>query len=221
MGVLASVRVLGQSPTVGLPLGDHVAKPILARVCVFCGSNSGARAQYAAAAQALADQLVARGSELVYGGAQVGLMGVLAQRVLARGGRVTGVIPEVLVAKEVAHPALNELRIVGSMHERKAVMSDLSDGFLALPGGLGTLEELFEVLTWAQLGLHSKPCGLLNVSGYFDPLLAFLDHAVSERLLKSRHRALLLADDDPASLLDRMAAYRRPAGEKWIGRESA
>ena len=191
------------------------------RVCVFTGSNHGAREQYAAAARKLAHDLVARGCELVYGGAHVGLMGVLAETVLENGGRVIGVIPEVLLAKEVAHHGLTELRVVASMHERKAVMSDLADAFVALPGGLGTLEELFEVLTWSQLGLHAKPCGILNVSGYFDALLAFLDHAVCERLLKSAHRALLIVDGDSGSLLDRLAAYRAPAIDKWIDRESS
>lgn len=191
------------------------------RVCVFTGSNHGAREQYAAAARQLAHDLVGRGCELVYGGAHVGLMGVLAESVLESGGRVIGVIPEVLLAKEVAHHGLTELRVVASMHERKAVMSDLADAFVALPGGLGTLEELFEVLTWSQLGLHAKPCGILNVSGYFDALLAFLDHAVRERLLKSAHRSLLIVDGDSGSLLDRLAAYRAPAIDKWIDRESS
>jgi uncharacterized protein (TIGR00730 family) len=191
------------------------------RVCVFCGSSPGAREEYAATARQLAGDLVARGCELVYGGGNVGLMGVVADAVLARGGRVIGVIPEVLLAKEVAHRGLTELRVVASMHERKAVMTDLADAFVALPGGLGTLEELFEVLTWSQLGLHAKPCGLLNVCGYFDGLLAFLDHAVKERLLKDKHRALLLGGDDPASLLDRLEAWRPPQVDKWIDRKSS
>ena len=219
-GIRGSPSRSGEASVVRLP-GERVTKRSMERICVFSGSSPGTRDDYAAAARALAGELARRGCELVYGGAQVGLMGVLAQTVLEHGGRVIGVIPEVLVSKEIAHPGLTELRIVGSMHERKAVMSDLSDGFIALPGGLGTLEELFEVLTWAQLGLHAKPCGILNVCGYFDPLLAFLDHAVAERLLKSKHRALVLTDEDPASLLDRMIAYQPPVTEKWIDRESA
>lgn len=198
-----------------------MTKQRMKRVCVFCGSSPGAREDYAATARQLAGDLVARGCELVYGGGNVGLMGVVADAVLARGGRVIGVIPEVLLAKEVAHRGLTELRVVASMHERKAVMADLADAFVALPGGLGTLEELFEVLTWSQLGLHAKPCGLLNVCGYFDGLLAFLDHAVQERLLKDKHRALLLGGDDPASLLDRLEAWRPPLVDKWIDRKSS
>ncbi len=196
-------------------------KQRMKRVCVFCGSSPGAREEYAVTARQLAGDLVARGCELVYGGGNVGLMGVVADAVLARGGRVIGVIPEVLLAKEVAHRGLTELRVVASMHERKAVMADLADAFVALPGGLGTLEELFEALTWSQLGLHAKPCGLLNVCGYFDGLLAFLDHAVKERLLKDKHRALLLGGDDPASLLDRLEAWRPPQVDKWIDRKSS
>ncbi|MCC6642462.1 MAG: TIGR00730 family Rossman fold protein [Deltaproteobacteria bacterium] len=215
-----SGRTHERLPSPALP-GERVTKRSLARICVFCASNPGVREDYAVASRRLASELVARDCELVYGGAQVGLMGVMAQTMLDQGGRVIGVIPEVLVSKEIAHPGLTELRVVASMHERKAVMSDLSDGFVALPGGLGTLEELFEVLTWAQLGLHAKPCGILNVCGYFDPLLSFLDHAVDERLLKSKHRALVLTGEDPSSLLDRMAAYQPPMTEKWIARDSA
>lgn len=191
------------------------------RVCVFTGASPGARNEYAHAAQRLGRELVSRGHELVYGGASVGLMGVLADTVLACGGKVIGVIPEALLAKEVAHGRLSELRVVASMHERKALMSDLSDAFIALPGGLGTLEEIFEVLTWAQLGLHAKPCGMLNVCGYFDTLLAFLDGAVQERFLKSEHRALVITADSPADLLDRLASSRPPLVEKWIDRASS
>ena len=180
---------------------------VLSRVCVFTGSSPGALDAYANAARALACVLLSRQQTLVYGGAKVGLMGVLADAVLQGGGKVIGVIPAHLEAKEVAHQGLTDLRVVGSMHERKAVMADLSDGVIALPGGLGTLEELFEMLTWAQLGLHRKPCGVLNVAGYFDRLLAFLDHAVTQRFMSEPHRGLLLADHDPAALLDRMAAY--------------
>jgi len=191
------------------------------RVCVFTGSSPGARAEYAIAAKQLGRELVSRGHELVYGGGKVGLMGLLADSVLAGGGKVIGVIPEALVAKEVAHGGLSELRVVASMHERKALMSDLSDAFIALPGGLGTLEEFCEVLTWAQLGLHAKPCGMLNVCHYFDALLAFLDRAVEERFLKSEHRALVITADSPHDLLERLASHRPARVEKWIDRRSS
>lgn len=191
------------------------------RVCVFTGSSPGARAEYAHAAHELGRELVSRGVELVYGGGKVGLMGQLADSVLACGGKVVGVIPEALLAKEVAHGGLSELRVVASMHERKAMMSDVSDAFIALPGGLGTLEEFFEVLTWAQLGLHAKPVGIMNVCGYFDALFAFLDRAVEERFVKSEHRAMMIAANSPAELLDRLQSYRAPRVEKWIDRESS
>jgi uncharacterized protein (TIGR00730 family) len=187
-------------------------------LCVFCGSSPGARSDYAATARMLGASLARRAVRLVYGGARVGLMGELADAVLHAGGEVTGVIPESLRAREVAHTDLRDLRIVGSMHERKALMSDLADGFLAIPGGAGTLEEFFEMWTWAQLGIHRKPCGLLNVHGYFDGLLTFLDHAVSERFLRLEHRAMVLVDDDAERLLERFIAYRAPEVEKWIDR---
>jgi uncharacterized protein (TIGR00730 family) len=191
----------------------------LARVCVFAASSPGTRPEYAAMARALGKELAARGTALVYGGARVGLMGALADSVLAAGGFVTGVIPEALVALEVAHESLPDLRIVASMHERKQCMADLADAFVALPGGLGTLEELFEVLTWAQLGMHEKPCGLLNTEGYYDALLGFLDRAVADRLVTPAHRAMLLVEDEPAAILDRFAAYTPPHVEKWLDRE--
>lgn len=191
------------------------------RICVFAGSSRGAREEYASAAQQLARELVAQGYEVVYGGGKVGMMGVLADAALGAGGRVIGVIPKALLEKEVAHAGLTELRVVGSMHERKAMMAELSVGFIALPGGLGTMEEFFEVLTWSQLGLHAKPCGLLNVSGYFDPLLAFLDSTVSERFVKSEHRALVITSTSPTELLERLAAYRPPHVEKWIDRSES
>jgi uncharacterized protein (TIGR00730 family) len=187
-------------------------------LCVFCGSSPGARPGYAATARLLGALLARRAVRLVYGGARVGLMRELADAVLHAGGEVTGVIPESLRAREVAHTDLRDLRIVGSMHERKALMSDLADGFLAIPGGAGTLEEFFEVWTWAQLGIHRKPCGLLNVHGYFDGLLTFLDHAVSERFLRLEHRAMVLVDHDAERLLERFIAYRAPEVEKWIDR---
>ena len=172
------------------------------KVCVFCGSSLGLNPAYAEAARILGMLLAVQGTTLVYGGASVGIMGQLADAVLEHGGKVIGVIPEVLVAKEVSHPGLSELIVVGSMHERKTVMAELADGFIALPGGLGTLEELFEILTWAQLGLHGKPCGLLNIAGYYDALLQFLDHAVAQQLVSGRHRALLTVCESPAALME-------------------
>jgi len=190
-----------------------------ARICVFCGSNLGTRHGYQSSARELAAALVERNIEAVYGGGNIGLMGVLADEVLARGGRVIGVIPESLLAKEVGHGGLTELRVVGSMHERKALMSDLSDGFIALPGGFGTFEEFCEVVTWCQLGIQSKPCGLLNVDAYYDPLLALFDHAVQEGFLREENRALVLDDINPANLLEKMAQFAPSPVPKWIGRE--
>jgi uncharacterized protein (TIGR00730 family) len=172
------------------------------RICVFTGSRHGARSEYAEAAKQLGRDLVARNYGLVYGGGNVGLMTVIADTVLELNGHVTGVIPDALVSKEVAHQGLSDLRVVNSMHERKALMAELSDGFIALPGGIGTMEEFFEVLSWAQLGIHEKPCGLLNVAGYYDPLIHFLDHAVGQDFIKPKHRALLLVESEPAKLLD-------------------
>ena len=191
------------------------------RICVFAGSSRGAREDYAQAAERLAFELVTRGYGVVFGGGRVGMMGVLADATLAAGGEVIGVIPKALLEKEVAHGGLTELRVVASMHERKAMMADLSEGFIALPGGLGTLEEFFEVLTWAQLGLHRKPCGLLNVSGYYDRLLEFLDLTVEERFVKSPHRALVITSTSPADLLERFATYRPPQVAKWIDRAAS
>lgn len=186
------------------------------RICVFAGSSAGSHPEYLAAARALGHALVQRGIGLVYGGARVGLMGELADTVLAGGGEAIGVIPEALVAREVAHRGLTELRIVPSMHVRKAMMADLSDGFIALPGGWGTLEELFEVLTWSQLGLHGKPCGLLNVLGFYDRLLAFIDYSVTERFVRHENRSMILQADAPGALLDLFDGYVPPAVEKWI-----
>lgn len=191
---------------------------LVKRICVFAGSSPGARAQYSLAARELGNALARRQIGLVYGGARVGLMGALADAALAAGGHVTGVIPERLVAKEIAHEGLSELRIVASMHERKALMSDLADGFIALPGGLGTLEELFEVLTWAQLGLHRKPCGLLNVDGFYDQLLSFIDHAVHERLIRPENRAMVLVASAPDVLLQQFDEFVPTMVEKWIDR---
>ena len=186
------------------------------RICVFAGSSSGSQIEYLAAARELGRTLARRDVGVVYGGARVGLMGGLADAVLAERGHVTGVIPEALVAKEVAHQGLSDLRIVTSMHTRKALMAELADGFIALPGGWGTLEEFFEVLTWAQLGLHEKPCGLLNVRGYFDGLLSFIDHSIDERFVRREHRSMVQVSDSPAALLDLFEAYRPPVVKKWI-----
>lgn len=187
-------------------------------VCVFCGSNFGARPSYEQAAAHLGRTVAGRGLRLVYGGAKVGLMGVLADAALAAGGEVVGVIPGALVERELAHTGLTELHPVGSMHARKAMMADLSDAFVALPGGAGTLEELFEVWTWGQLGHHAKPVGIINVEGFFDLLLRFLDHQAEERFMRPEHRAMLLAEEDPERLLDRFETYDPPHVEKWIRR---
>jgi len=185
-------------------------------VCVFCGSNSGARESYAAAAREFGRTIAGRGLKLVYGGAAVGLMGELADAALAAGGHVTGVIPGTLVEREIAHPGLSERHLVTSMHERKAKMADLSDGFVALPGGAGTLEELFEIWTWGQLGHHKKPVGILNVDGFFDGLIDFIDHQGRERFMRPEHREMLMTDAQPGRLLDRFEAYHAPTVEKWI-----
>jgi uncharacterized protein (TIGR00730 family) len=181
-------------------------------VCVFCGSSSGGRPEYAAAARALGSLLAQRGVTLVYGAGHVGLMGVLADAALAAGGRVVGVIPQGLVDRELAHSGLSELHIVRTMHERKALMADRSGAFLALPGGYGTADELFEILTWAQLGIHDKPIGLLNVAGYFDPLLAWLDRAVQDRFVRAEHRLLLQVGEQPETLVDSLIAQARRGG---------
>lgn len=191
---------------------------MLRRICVFCGSNTGARQVYQQAAQTVGQLLCRRGIELVYGGGNVGLMGIVANACLNEGGRVIGVIPQALADREVAHTGLTELRIVGSMHERKFVMADLSDAFVALPGGYGTWEEFFEVLTWSQLGIQRKACGVLNVSGYYDPLLEMADRALSQGFLRDVQRDLLLSDSDPEQLLDRLSNYAGPTVDKWIDR---
>lgn len=188
-------------------------------VCVFCGSSMGLRPAYKLAAIAMGETLARRGLDLVYGGGNVGLMGVVADAALAAGGQVIGVIPEFLVAKELAHTGLTKLHIVSSMHERKALMADLSDAFVALPGGYGTLEEFCEILTWAQLGLHQKPQGLLNVEGYYELLLRLFDQAVTEQFLKAEHRSLVLEASNPEHLLDLLTEYQPPSVDKWIGRD--
>jgi uncharacterized protein (TIGR00730 family) len=187
------------------------------RICVYCGSNKGVHPAYADAATALAGVLVRHEIELVYGGASKGLMGILADAVLERGGIVHGVIPRMLESKEIAHAGLTNLHVVSSMHERKSMMAALADGFIALPGGFGTLEELIEILTWAQLRFHDKPCGVLNVRGYFDRLLGYLDHARAEGFLRAENRAMLLADESAAGLIQQFERYTAPQVEKWIG----
>jgi uncharacterized protein (TIGR00730 family) len=179
------------------------------RLCVFCGSSFGTRPTYRAGAEAFGALLARRQIELVYGGARAGLMGALADAVLAGGGRVTGVIPEALLERELAHQGLTDLRIVGSMHERKALMASLSDGFVALPGGIGTLEELFEVWTWHQLALHAKPCALLDIDGFYGGLVTFMDHVVAQGFLKPMQRQALIVEADGAALLERMTSYHR------------
>lgn len=191
---------------------------MLKRVCVFCGSNPGNGEGYLKAARDTGRLLAARGIELVYGGGKVGLMGALADACLAEGGSVIGIIPNVLVLKEVAHRGLTELHIVQTMHERKAMMADLSDAFIALPGGYGTLDELSEVLTWSQIGIQHKPSGLLNVNGYYDPLLAMMDRAVKDRFLSEVHRELLLTETDPGRLLNYLEKYTPPQVDKWMDR---
>jgi uncharacterized protein (TIGR00730 family) len=187
-------------------------------VCVFCGSNSGRGEVYAETGRALVRAIVRHGLKLVFGGGSIGLMGVIADAALAAGVHVTGVAPKRLLEREVVHQGLSALHIVESMHERKAKMADLSDAFIALPGGYGTLDELFEALTWTQLGYHRKPCGLLNVEGYFDGLAAYLDHAVQERFLTREHRDMLIVESDPDRLIERLNNARLPQVSKWIGR---
>jgi hypothetical protein len=188
-------------------------------VCVYCGSSEGDRPEYVAAARALGRALAERRIELIYGGAQVGLMGQVANAALEHGGRVIGVIPQMLVRKEIAHAELTALHVTASMHERKQKMADLSEGFIALPGGIGTFEELFEIWTWAQLGLHRRPCGLLNVAGYYDDLVRFLDHATTSGFIRAEQRGMLCVEREVDALLARFDDYAAPAVEKWLKRE--
>ena len=191
------------------------------RLCVYCGSRPGSQPDYPEAAETLARALVRRKIEVVYGGASVGTMGVLANTVLAEGGHVIGIIPQAIVDREVVHRGLSDLRVVTSMHERKVLMAELSDGFIALPGGLGTLDEVFEILTWGQLGLHQKPCGLHNIRDYYRGLIDFLNHAVAERFITDMHRAMLLVEEEPERLLEHFERYQVPAVAKWVDRTSA
>lgn len=186
------------------------------RVCVFCGSSRGSDPRHADAAAELGSLLGRRGLGLVFGGGSIGLMGVVADHALASGAEVVGVIPHGLAARELAHRSVADMRVVPTMHARKALMASLADGFVALPGGLGTFEELFEILTWGQLGIHRKPVGVLNVAGYYDPLAALVDHAVSQGFVNAANRQLVLVDEDPARLLDRLARWQAPPLPNWI-----
>lgn len=188
-------------------------------ICVYCGSNPGRLAAYREAAASLGREMAERGLGLVYGGASVGVMGAVADAVLGHGGKATGVIPHALATKEVSHHGLDELFVVESMHQRKAKMAELSDGFIALPGGWGTIEEIFEMLTWAQLGFHEKPCGLLNAAGYYDHLFTFLEKAVEEQFVKPEFRPMIMMDESASSLLRRFDEYQAPRVKKWIGPE--
>ena len=190
----------------------------ITRVCVFCGTNTGTRADYGTAARELGTLLATEGIELVYGGASVGIMGELADAVHEHGGHVTGIIPQQLMKKEAAHTGIPDLIVVASMHQRKSQMADMSDGFIALPGGIGTMEGFFEILTWGQLGIHRKPSGLLNVAGYFDELIKFLDHAVAEDFLTEPHRQTIMVESSPKALLERLRAYEPPEGAPLMGR---
>ena len=188
-------------------------------ICVYCGSSPGRLEAYSEAANLLAESLVAENIQLIYGGASIGIMGMVADRVLALGGQVIGVIPQALSHKEVAHPNLTELHITHTMHERKMLMAELADGFIALPGGIGTLEELFEIWTWAQLGIHNKPLGLLNVAGYYDDLIRFLDHVTEQQFFKPRHRQMLMVESQPAHLLKRFLNFQHSLVEPWLGKD--
>lgn len=189
------------------------------RICVYCGSNPGKLSDYVEAARTLGHELVDRGIGLVYGGAGIGVMGAVADAVTEKGGEAIGVIPLALATREVAHSSLSELIVVDSMHERKARMAELSDGFIALPGGWGTIEEIFEMLTWAQLGFHDKPCGLLNISAYYDHLFMFLEHAIDQRFVREEYRPMMLMERTAGGLLDRFENYQAPVVRKWIGPE--
>ena len=195
--------------------------PDLSSICVFCGSNGGAQAAYLEAAEAVGRGLAQRGVRVVYGGGKVGMMGAVADAARAAGGEVVGIIPQAIFDLEIGHTGLDDLRVVGSMHERKALMAELSDAFIALPGGIGTLEELFEVYTWAQLGIHSKPLGLMDVAGYYQPLVAFLDHAVQERFLRPETRTLLAVGETLDDLLAQLETWEPVTVHKWIDLDQA
>jgi uncharacterized protein (TIGR00730 family) len=186
------------------------------RICVFCGSSAGEDPRYLDAADRFGQILAREGIELVYGGSRVGMMGRLAAATLQAGGKVVGIIPGAVMNRELAHQELTELRVVKSLHERKSEMAELSDAFVALPGGLGTVEAFFELLTWAQLGLHKKPCAMLDVAGYFDPLVRFLDHMTREGFMSRSHRDIVVVEQDPEALLRRLAGYQAPSTPRWI-----
>lgn len=223
------VRARPRSSTAALPPADgHPARPgfalaevVMKGLCVFCGSSPGNGTAYVAAARTVGRLLAARRIALVYGGGRVGLMGAVADAALSAGGRVVGVIPRALMEREVGHGGLSELHVVETMHQRKAMMAELADGFLALPGGIGTMEEFFEVWTWSQLGIHRKPIGVLDVDGFFDPLVAFFDQLVREGFLRAEHRSTVLLDTSPELLLERLRTFEAPAVEKWIDLEQS
>ncbi|MDY0300125.1 MAG: TIGR00730 family Rossman fold protein [Trichlorobacter sp.] len=185
-------------------------------ICVYCGSNPGSKEIYQQTARALGEELARRGITVVYGGGNIGLMGIVADAAMAASGRVIGVIPQALMDKELGHGGITSLHVVASMHERKSMMAELSDGFIALPGGFGTMEELCEIATWTQLGFHKKPCGVLNVAGFYDNLLAFMDHAVKEQFLRSEHRKIILSSQSPAELIDLLSGFKLPKLHKWL-----
>lgn len=189
---------------------------MITSMCVYCGSSPGRSEAYGDAARALAEALCERSIGLVYGGATVGVMGMLADRMVQLGGRVTGVMPRSLLDKEIGHPHLTEMHVVSTMHERKQLMIDLAEGFIAMPGGAGTLEEVFEVWTWGQLGFHTKPVGFLNVAGYFDRLVGFLDHAMEEQFIRPAHRSMLIVEEDPVKMLSQFSSYQAPVVSKWV-----
>jgi len=202
-----------------MPLGDFektILRFLMKRIAVFCGSNKGARPEYFESAQRLGQLLARENIELVYGGGMVGLMGAVADAALKHGGHVIGVIPESLVIKEVVHERLPDLRVVKNMHERKALIAELSDGFIALPGGYGTFEEFCEVLAWSQLGYHQKPFGLLDAAGFYRGMLDFFDHATREGFIRPTHRELVIVEQEPEKLLQRLRNHRPPAEVKWV-----
>jgi len=209
--LLRTPGIPGESLKIALSSGD-----CLKSVCVFCGSNTGKGEVYSAAARALAEAVVRQGLRLVYGGGSIGLMGVLGEAALAANGHVIGVTPRRLLERELVHKGLTALHVVETMTERKTLMAELSDAFIALPGGMGTLDEMFEMLTWNQLGFHCKPCGLLDVAGYFERLTGFLDHSVAERFVTPEHRSMLIVERDPARLLTRLASEPPPRVSKWL-----
>lgn len=198
------------------PSTQHLQVNIMKSICVFCGSNKGNNPLYSISAHKLGSLLASLNISLVYGGASVGLMGDIADVMIKNGGEVIGVIPKFLLEMEIAHKNLSKLHVVNTMHERKAKMEEIADGFIALPGGLGTLDEFFEILTWSQLGIHNKPCGLLNITGYFDKLIDFFDYSVSQGFIRKEHRDIIFTEDDPAVLINKMLSYTPKRVNKWL-----